>query len=197
MGQALEKQGFDRATFLEWEATQEGKNEYFAGEVFAMVGARRVHVVVTLALASQLRDHLKGTRCSAFASDMKLEIATADVVSYPDVMVSCDDADRRADLALHSPCLIIEVLSKSTAATDRGVKFEAYRQIDALQDYLLVDIDRRKLELFTRHEAGWLLQESTAAQAWVDLRSVGLRLTVEAAFGDLADDGQAEQQGAA
>ncbi len=185
MGQALAKPPFDRAAFLDWEAAQADKHEYYAGEVFAMVGARQSHVVVALTLGSLFRGHLQGTRCRAYVSDMKLEVEAADAVFYPDVMVSCDEADRRAELALRSPCLIVEVLSDSTAATDRGAKAAAYRQIASLTEYLLVDIDARRLELLSRQGEDWLLQESKPQRPWVELRSIGLRLSVQEAFGDL------------
>ena len=212
MGQALAKPDFDRAAYFEWEAGRDDKHEYLAGEVFAMVGARQEHVVVAGALFARLREHLRGTRCRAYVSDMKLprmghvvflrsphahaRVAAADAVFYPDVMVSCDEDDRRASLALHAPCLVVEVLSESTAAGDRGPKFAAYRLIPTLQDYLLVDIDARRLELYTRHSEGWLLRESTPAQPWAELGSIGLRLTLAEAFGDL-DEAPAQAAAAA
>src|SRR5574337_677772 len=162
MGQALAKPDFDRAAYFEWEAGRDDKHEYLAGEVFAMVGARQEHVVVAGAMFARFREHLRGTRCRAYVSDMKLEIAAADAVFYPDVMVSCDDADRRA-------------------------KFAAYRAIERLRDYLLVDIDARRLELYTRQSDGWLMRETTPAQPWVELGSIGLKLTRDDAFGDLDD----------
>jgi Uma2 family endonuclease len=194
MGQALAKPGFDRAAYFDWEAGRDDKHEYVAGEVFAMVGARQEHVVVSLTLASLFREHLRGTRCRAYVSDMKLEIEAADAVFYPDVMVSCDEADRRVPLALHAPSLVVEVLSDPTAATDRGAKFAAYRRIASLVDYLLVDIEARRLELYSRQADGWLLNESTDAQPGVRLGSIGLMLTVAEAFGDL-DEPSAAQAG--
>ena len=151
MGQALAKPAFDRAACFEWETGRDDKHEYLAGELLATVGARQEHVVVAGALFARLREHLRGTRWRVYISGMKLEIDAADAVFYPDVMVSCDEDDRRASLALHAPCLVVEVLSESTAAGDRGPKFAAYRLIPALRDYLLVDIDARRLELYTRH----------------------------------------------
>lgn len=100
-------------------------------------------------------------------------------------MVSCDEGDRRASAALHSPCLVAEVLSESTAANDRDAKVVAYRAIPALHDYLLVDIDARRLELYARYSEGWLLRESMPAQPWVELGSIGLKLTLDDAFSDL------------
>jgi Uma2 family endonuclease len=176
---------FDRASYLDWEDKQVGKNEFLAGEVFAMVGARQEHVVVAGALAARFREHLRDTRCRAFVSAMKLEVDAADAVFYPDVMVSCDEADRQRSLALRSPCLLVEVLSESTAAFDRGVKFAAYRKLAALQEYLLVDIDRRRLELFRLEPAGWVLHEPQGDPAVLELKSIGLGLTAADPFGDL------------
>jgi Uma2 family endonuclease len=186
MGLPLPQLRFDRDDFLAWEAEQTTKHEYLAGEVFAMGGARQEHVVVALALAARLREHLRGTRCRAYTSDMKLEVTAADAVFYPDVMVSCDEADRERALALQAPCLLIEVLSDSTAAVDRGPKFAAYRQLPSLQEYMLVDIDRRQLELFRRQPVGWVLHEPQGEPRSLMLNSVNLALLDVDVFGDLA-----------
>ena len=181
------KERLDRRDYFAWEAEQPTKNEYVAGEVFAMVGARQEHVLVSLALAAHFREHLRGTRCRAYPTDMKLEIEAADAVFYPDVMVSCDEADRSRALAIQAPCLIVEVLSDSTAAYDRGAKFAAYRRLPSLQEYLLVDIDRRRLELFRRESVGWVLHEPAGEgdTAVLPLTSIGLELTAADTFGDL------------
>lgn len=187
MGLPLPKERFDRIDFFAWEALQPTKNEYVAGEVFAMVGARQDHVVVSLALAARFREHLRGSRCRAYTSDMKLEVEAADAVFYPDVMVSCDEADRSRPVAIQAPCLIVEVLSDSTAAFDRGAKFAAYRRLASLQEYLLVDIDARRLELFRREPVGWVLHEpeGMGEAAALPLTSIGLDLTAADAFADL------------
>jgi Uma2 family endonuclease len=185
MGLPLPEARFDRADFLAWEAGQSTKHEFLAGEVFAMVGARQEHVVVAGALFARLREHLRGTRCRAYTSDMKLEVQAADAVFYPDVMVSCDEADRQRALAIQSPCLVVEVLSDGTAAFDRGAKFAAYRQLASLREYLLVDIDRRQMELFRREPAGWVLHEVSGEPPALQLASVGLLLNGADAFGDL------------
>ena len=187
MGLQLAQPSLQRADFLAWEADQSGKHEFLSGEVFAMVGARQEHVVVSLALAALLREHLRGTRCRAYTSDMKLEVLAADAVFYPDVMVSCDEADRHRPLAIQSPCLVVEVLSDATAAFDRGAKFAAYRLLPALQEYLLVDIDRRRLELFRREPVGWVLHEPQGDPESLLLASVGLALREADAFGDLVE----------
>ena len=186
MGLSQPQTRFERADFLAWEAEQPSKHEYLDGEVFAMVGARQEHVLVAGALFARLREHLRGTRCRAYTSDMKLEIVAADAIFYPDVMVSCDEADRQRALAIQAPCLLIEVLSDSTAAVDRGPKFAAYRQLPSLQEYLLVDIERRHLELFRRQPEGWVLHEPLGEPRTLILTSVNLPLLDSDVFDDLA-----------
>ncbi len=185
MGLPMLQPRFDRPAFLAWEAEQPTKHEYLAGEVFAMVGARQDHVVVAGAVFARLREHLRGARCRAYTSDMKLEVLAADVVFYPDAMVSCDEADRQRPLSVQSPYLVVEVLSDSTAAFDLGAKFAAYRQVPALPEYLVVDINRRRLELFRREPAGWTLHEAEGEPRQLWLASVGLGLLGADAFGDL------------
>jgi len=186
MGLPLAAAHFDREAYFEWEATQADKNEYLAGEVFAMVGARQEHVIVALALASRFREHLRGTRCRAYGANMKLEVVAADAVFYPDVMVSCDEADRQRALALQAPCLIVEVLSDSTAAFDRGNKFAAYRKLASLQEYLLVDIDARRIELYRGAPTGWVYEVmEPGGPGSLQLQSIALTLTAADAFGDL------------
>ena len=187
MGLALKIPGFSAADYLTWEAEQVEKHEYVNGEVFAMVGARREHVVVALTVGARLRSHLKGSRCSAYVSDMKLNVAACNAFYYPDVMVSCDERDRRADLALEHPVLLVEVLSATTAAYDRGDKFAAYRQIDSLREYLLVDIEQRRLELFRRADDHWVFMETTDALPPLTLESVGMTISAAEALEDLAE----------
>ena len=185
MGLPLPAPRFDVRDFLAWEAEQPTKHEFLAGEIFDRVGARQDHVIVALALASRLREHLRGTRCRAYTSDMPLHVLAANALFYPDVMVSCDEADRQRQVSVQAPCLVVEVLSDSTAAHDRGAKFMAYRQLQSLQEYLLVDIDRRHLELFRREAAGWVLHEPVGNPRRLELASVGLELADDDAFGDL------------
>ncbi len=192
MGLHFPQPRFDRASYLAWEAEQDNKHEFFGGEVFAMVGARQEHVLVSGAIFARLREHLPGKRCRVYTSDMKLDVLAADAVFYPDVMVSCDEADRQRHLAVQASCLVVEVLSDGTAAYDRGPKFAAYRQLPSLHEYLLVDIDRRQLELFRREAAGWVLHEAQGDPPQLWLASMELGLLSADVFGDLD-----EQAGAA
>lgn len=185
MREACSDAKFDPDSYLRWEAEQSEKHEYLAGEVFAMVGARREHVVVTVALTTRLHNHLRDTRCQTFAADMKLHVAAADAYFYPDVMVSCDAQDRVADLAVSHPLLVIEVLSDATAAYDRGAKFAAYRRLESLEEYLLVDIDARQLELYRRAADHWLLFETREGAPSIRLESIALDLSAADTFADL------------
>ena len=181
----LSQTRFDADTYLAWEAQQPDKSEYVDGEVFAMVGVRREHATVALNMGATLREHLRGSPCLPFISDMKLRVASADAFFYPDVMVTCDQRDRRADLFVEHPQLIVEVLSSSTAAYDRGAKFAAYRQIAALQEYVLIDIEARRVEIF-RRQAGneWLLHDY-AGEPSCHFESVQLTLNMQTVFEDV------------
>lgn len=189
MGLALKKEPFhfDREAYLAWEAEQDGKHEYQAGETVAMVGARLNHARVSGALFALLRAHLRGGPCEVFTADVKLLIEAADAYYYPDVMVSCDPSDRQAELALTAPCLIAEVLSDSTAGRDRGIKFANYRRLPSLRDYLIVDPERRRIELYSRAETGWLLRETQPGQTRLRLDSLDFTLDADEVFADLPE----------
>jgi Uma2 family endonuclease len=158
--QTAEQLRFSAADFLIWEESQTEKHEFVAGEVFAMTGARREHVVVSGNIFACLKQRLRGTPCQAYLLDLKLRIEAADAFFYPDVMVSCHPEDNKAEQFITQPKLIVEVLSDSTAAYDRGGKFAAYRKLASLQEYLIVDIDARRVECFRRTaDNDWLLHD--------------------------------------
>ncbi len=185
MGKPLTKTSFDADAYLAWEAAQPDKSEYVAGAVFGMVGVRRAHATVALNVGAALREHLRGSPCLSFVSDMKLRVAAADAYFYPDVMVTCDPRDRRADLFVDHPKLIVEILSESTAAYDRGAKFASYRQITELQEFVLIDIDARRVEVFRRQPGNeWLLHDY-ATEPTCHFDSVKLTLTMETVFEDV------------
>lgn len=158
--QTAQQLHFSAEDFLAWEETQTEKHEFVAGEVFAMTGARQDHVVVSLNIASALKQRLRGTPCRAYIADMKLRVEAADAFFYPDVMVSCHPDDRKSERFISQPALIVEVLSDSTADYDRGGKFVAYRTLESLKEYLIVDIEARRVECFRRTaDNDWLLHD--------------------------------------
>ncbi|HIJ95996.1 MAG TPA: Uma2 family endonuclease [Desulfuromonadales bacterium] len=171
-----EELAFSREEYLAWESLQPDKHEYVAGEVFAMVGVRQVHSIVALNIATELKLHLKGKPCRPHMSDMKLMVDAVDGCFYPDIMVSCDQRDAVADLYLEHPALIVEVLSESTASYDMGLKFEFYRHIPELSEYVLVDPERRKIWLYRKNQAAeWVLHDFPEGTE-VYFASVGCRL---------------------
>lgn len=183
MGPAEPATGFDFAAYLEWEEEQPEKHEYYRGQTFAMTGARRAHVTVALNLATAFRAHLRGGPCRTYISDMKLRVEAADAAFYPDVMVTCDPRDHRADTHLCYPALVVEVLSESTAAYDRGKKFAAYRKLESLKEFTMVDIDARRIECFRREGGHWVLYEFAGDES-CEFGAVGLTLPLSAVFED-------------
>ncbi len=121
------------ADYLEWEGAQPERHEYIDGEVFSMAGAEDRHVTVALNLAVALRQHLRGTPCQTFISDMRLHVAGSNAHFYPDLMVTCHPQDHASRLAKSEPTLIAEVLSPGTGSYDRGAKFAHYRRIPSLR----------------------------------------------------------------
>jgi Uma2 family endonuclease len=176
MGHAAVQLPMTAEEFLAWDATQTIKHEFVHGEIFAMAGAHEAHVLATMNVAMALRQHLKGSPCRTFATDMKLRVEAADAFYYPDVMVTCSAADAADPLIKREPVLVVEVLSPSTAAYDRGEKFAAYRLLPSLQEYLLVDPAARRCDLYRRGTDGlWVLHPGAPEQG-VHFASVGLEL---------------------
>jgi Uma2 family endonuclease len=176
MGVAAEKLQMSAQDFLAWDATQTVRHEFIAGEVFAMAGAGEAHVTVAGNLYVALRQHLAGTPCRTFITDMKLRVEAADAFFYPDVMVSCSAADAADPMVKRDPVLLVEVLSPTTAAFDRGDKFVAYRKLPGLREYLLVDTESRRCDLYRKGEDGlWVLHPFEPGQG-LRLESVALDL---------------------
>ncbi len=183
--QAAEQLRFSADDFLAWEETQAEKHEFVAGEVFAMTGARREHVVVSGNIFAGLKQRLRGTPCRAYIADLKLRVETADAFFYPDVMVSCHPDDNKAKQFLTQPTLIVEVLSDSTADYDRGGKFVSYRKLESLKEYLIVDIDARRVECFRRTTNNdWLLHDYVG-EVDCELNSLGISLPMAEIFEDI------------
>ena len=152
------------------------KCEYINGQVYMMAGASRNHNRVAGTMFAYLFNHLKGSRCQVFQSDMKVAIQTLNDTRfyYPDVQVTCEEeTDNHYNTA---PCLIIEVLSNSTARTDRNEKLTGYRLLPSLQEYVLCAQDSPLVEIY-RHRTDWALEYFTAGQTF-QLESVELFINV-------------------
>ncbi|MTJ07655.1 Uma2 family endonuclease [Anabaena sp. UHCC 0204] len=172
--------------YLEGEETSPIKHEYRQGQVYAMAGASNTHVVITLNIASLLRNHLRGSGCQAYVADTKAHIELIDTYYYPDVIVSCDQRDKAFNNFLRYPCLIIEVLSPTTEAFDRGDKFADYRQLESLQEYVLVSQNRTNVEVFRRNAEGQWVFYSYGQGENIHLTSVDFQLAVADVYEDIS-----------
>lgn len=179
------KPHFSPEEYLAWEAEQPEKHEYVNGEVFAMAGATEGHVTVTGNVYMALRQHLKGSPCRTFMADMKVQAHADSGFYYPDVVVTCSARDAQDPLVKREPSLLVEVLSPSTAAYDRGAKFSSYRQLASLQEYVLIDTDTRTTDVYRKGADGlWVLHPFAGDQA-VELASVALTMSAAVLFDEL------------
>lgn len=170
--------------YLEWEIQQPLRYEYFNGEVFAMAGGTLPHADIALNLASLLREPLRG-RCKVRNSDAKVGITDSGPFTYPDLSISCDERDRTARQFIRYPCVIIEVLSPSTEAYDRGGKFALYRRLPTLQEYVLVSSETKTVEIFRRNDVGeWRFIPYSEGDT-IELVSLGITLSLNAIYEDV------------
>ena len=165
--------------YLEMERQADHKSEYYGGEIFARAGASEAHNLVVTNLVGELSARLKGHPCKTYPSDMKVEVGPAGLFTYPDVTVVCGETrfhDDRRDM-VQNPTVLVEVLSPSTEAYDRGEKFVQYRRLPTLTDYLMVSTTERRIEHYVRQtDNQWLLSEITNPEAAVILATLGCEL---------------------
>lgn len=173
--------------YLQLEEQSPVKHEYIDGRVHAMVGANDAHVTIALNLATVLRHHVRCSGCRVYLSDMKARIESLNRYFYPDIMVTCDPRDRESPLEKRFPCLIVEVLSDSTEAFDRGDKFADYQSLESLQEYVLISSKRPRVECFRRNAAGlWVLQFYTDPQTPFRLETLGFEDQVALLYEDVS-----------
>ena len=143
--------------YLAWERKAPFKNEYLAGQILAMFGASRAHNLITGNIFNGLYNQLMNRDCETYASQMRVKARPITSYFYPDVTVVCDEPRFEDDVfdTLLNPTIVVEVLSRSTAAYDKGEKFESYKQIASLQEYILVSQDRVNVERHFRLGTQW------------------------------------------
>lgn len=172
--------------YLALEAQAETKSEYVDGLIYAMVGASSAHNLVCGNLYLALRALLKSKPCQVFNNDMKLRVAEDDAYYYPDLFVTCSEADRQSQYIKSEPILIIEVLSPSTALYDRDKKFASYRKLPSLQEYMLVDQERLAIECYRRASGGeWILHPYEKNGETVTLHSLELTFPLDDVYQDV------------
>ncbi len=182
MGQPQEKKIITPEEYFQMEETAKYKSEYYYGEIFAMSGASVSHNLIVSDVITSLNIALRKTHCLVFPSDIKVELDRAEHYAYPDVSVVCGDISYGADRndIITNPIVIIEVLSESTKDYDRGTKFQAYRKISSLRDYILIDQYTRHVEYFFKNKSGqWTLEEFQDANDSFTIRSIKVELSLD------------------
>ncbi|MEL7509073.1 MAG: Uma2 family endonuclease [Cyanobacteria bacterium J06636_28] len=177
---------FTPEEYLEIERVSPIKHEYLQGQIVAMAGASKAHVIITGNLSALLVNHLRGKDCISYAVDMKVRLPELNYFYYPDLAVTCDDRDRVSDedFILH-PKLIIEVLSDSTEAFDRGDKFSDYKSVAELEEYVLVHQKQVLVERFQRKSDNLWLPQVYRAGEQMELESIGVMYNIEALYENL------------
>jgi len=168
-----------------WEEQQLLRHEYLNGGVYAMSGGTQNHGRIASNLIFILKSHLRGGGCQVGNSDCRVNIFETKDYVYPDVSVTCDERDRTAIQAIQYPCLIVEVLSPSTASYDRGDKFRMYRRNPSLQDYVLVDAEKIAIDLYRKNDRGnWEIFNYQSGDN-IDLQSISLSFSIESVYEDI------------
>ena len=172
--------------YLEIERRAEFRSEYYQGEMFAMAGplamagARRNHNLLAGNVFAQVHTQLRRRECEVYSNDMRVRVTT-ELYTYPDIAIACGQIeflDANEDTLLN-PTVIMEVLSPSTEAYDRGKKFELYRSLDSLREYVLVSSDRIQIERYSRQAEGkWLLTAASRLEDTIELESAGCALSL-------------------
>jgi Uma2 family endonuclease len=172
---------FTPEAYFAWEAQQLEKHELIDGQVYAMSGGSVNHGRIAIRFTALLDAHLDG-RCITGNSDIKVNVVGTHNYIYPDASVTCDERDRATPQFITYPCLIIEVLSPSTEAYDRGGKFRMYRQNPALRDYLLVSSTSIEMDLYHKNEAGdWIILNYKEGDT-IELKSIQISFAIEQVY---------------
>ncbi len=174
--------------YLDVERRATFKSEFFDGEIFAMSGGTRWHSLIPMNIGGELRNQLKGCGCVVYDSNLRVKVVATGLYTYPDVIVACgkqEFVDEVQD-TLTTPTVIVEVLSDSTEAYDRGAKFENYRRIPSLKEYLLVSQKAPYIEHFIRQEGEqWLLKETSGLEAKLYLPTLKVTIALAEVFANV------------
>jgi len=190
MSAVLNQTLYSAEEYLVMERSALYKNEFCDGQIYAMTGASRKHNLVAVNIAAELHNQLKKRPCEAYLGDMRVKAAEARSYHYPDIAVVCGTPqfeDAHVDTLLN-PTLLVEILSPSTEAYDRGGKFNHYRKIATLREYLLVSQDQPSIERYVRQQDAWLLTEAVGLEASMSLDSINCVLSLREVYDKVLDD---------
>jgi Uma2 family endonuclease len=178
--------------YLRLEREADYKSEYFKGEIFAMAGASENHNMISRRVSGALFNHLQGKKCTHYSADMKLHIPANTLYTYPDLMVVCGDkqfVDDEKDIIMN-PVIIIEVLSKSTEAYDRGGKFALYRSIPSFREYVMISSTTIRAEVMRKEDDSpfWFLaDEADTLEGSIYLKNIDLTLSLSDIYEETED----------
>jgi Uma2 family endonuclease len=171
------------AEYLEFERAALEKHEYFDGEIFDMSGASLKHVTISSNINASLHFQLKKRPCKSYQSDLRVHIPATGLFTYPDIIVVCGKPQLLDDAYLDTllnPLVIVEILSPSTADYDKGAKFDHYRTIESLKEYVLVWQDKKRIARYTKQDDGsWVLRDFIGEDAEIELISIECSLTMD------------------
>ncbi len=184
MSAVVKQYHYTAEEYLVLERSASIKSEFHDGQVYAMTGASRAHNLIAINIGRELSQQLKKRPCEAYMNDMRVKAAKAGSYHYPDIAVVCGQAefeDAQADTLLN-PTLLVEVLSPSTEAYDRGGKFAHYRKIESLREFLLVMQDQPGIESYLRQGEVWILSEAIGLDETVHLESIDCVLSLREVY---------------
>ena len=170
--------------YLALERKSEIRSEYIAGRMFAMSGASRRHSLIAGNFYRELSSQLRDRACEAHIADLRVKVSPTGLYTYPDIVAVCGEVkleDEHFDTLLN-PTVIVEVLSESTEAYDRGEKFAHYRRLDTLREYVLVAQDKIRIEHYRREGEEWILSEVSGPDATLHLGSLDCHVPVAAIY---------------
>jgi Uma2 family endonuclease len=172
------------AEYLALESKAEERHEFLDGQLYAMAGGTPEHAALAAAFAGELRNALAGRPCRVFSSDLRVRIPATGLTTYPDLSVVCGrlDIDGEDPNAVLNPVLLVEVLSESSEAYDRGAKAARYRRIPSLREYVLVSQREPLIEVYRRNEQGRFELFEGRAGDNIELASVGASVSVDAVY---------------
>jgi Uma2 family endonuclease len=182
---AIPKTKLTPQDYLAFERKSEIKHEYFDGEIFAMAGAKRNHNIIVGNLAGLVWQNLKGKDCEFYPNDMRVFVPETGLYTYPDLVVVYGEPQFQDDIfdTLLNPTLLIEVLSESTESYDRGKKFQHYRSIESLQEYILVSQEEARIEKYVKHGDGfWLLSEAVGLESSIEFSSIECEIALSEVY---------------
>lgn len=179
--------------YFAWEEQQLEKHELINGQVYplgiyAMTGGSKNHSLVAARLITLFSNHLEGSGCDTATSDLRVNIVETNNYTYPDVSVTCDERDKTSTQYITYPCLIVEVLSKTTEAYDRGGKFRMYQNNPVLKDYLLVSSTAIEIDLYHKNDAGQWMIINYGEGDTIELKSINLSVPIEQVYRGLSPE---------